>query len=113
MRRSIVRLIAQREMRDLLRDKRTVFLILGLPVILYPVFVLVGILFAFSVMEQKIIIGVAGIEHLPQAKAHPESMLAGGLWQVECERRLDDPPLIVDGQFPRRYFHSEIELGPI
>ncbi len=113
MRRSIVRLIALRELRDLLRDKRTLFLILGLPVVLYPVFVLVGILFAFSMMEQKVIIGVAGIEHLPQPKAHPEAFLAGGLLQVECERRLDDPPLIAEGQFLPRYLHAELNLGAV
>ena len=113
MRRSIVRLIALRELRDLLRDKRTLFLILGLPVVLYPVFVLVGIVFAFSMMEQKVIIGVAGMEHLPQPKPHPEAFLAGGLLQVECERRLDDPPLIVDGKFLPRYQHTELDLGTV
>jgi sodium transport system permease protein len=111
MRRSIVRLIARRELRDLMRDKRTLFLILGLPIILYPVFVLVGILFAFSMLDQKVVIGVAGVEHLPQPKSHPEALLAGGLLQVECERRLDDPPLIVDGQFLPLYLHGELDLG--
>ena len=34
MRWPIVRLIARRELRDQLRDRRTVFLILGLPVLM-------------------------------------------------------------------------------
>ena len=42
MRRSVVRLIAAREIRDQLRDRRTLFLILGLPVLMYPLFVGVG-----------------------------------------------------------------------
>jgi sodium transport system permease protein len=113
MRRSIVRLIALRELRDLLRDKRTVLLILGLPVVLYPVFVLVGILFAFSMIEQKVTVGVAGIEYLPQPKPHAEAFLAGGLLLVECERRLDDPPLIVDGKFLPRYMLSDLDLGSV
>ena len=45
MRWSVVRLIAVREIRDQLRDRRTMFLILGLPVLMYPLFVGVGILF--------------------------------------------------------------------
>lgn len=111
MRRSIVRLIALRELRDLLRDRRTLFLILGLPVVLYPVFVLVGLLFTFSMLEQKVIVGVAGVEHLPQPKPHPEAFLAGGLLQVECERRLDDPPLIVDNRFLPLYLQTEADDG--
>src|SRR5687768_18174082 len=39
MRRSIVRLIAARETRDLLRDRRTLLIILVLPAVLYPAFV--------------------------------------------------------------------------
>jgi sodium transport system permease protein len=113
MRRPIVRLIARREMRDLLRDRRTVLIILVLPVVLYPIFGLVGVLFAFTMLEQKVIIGVAGMEHLPQPRAHPEGIVAGGLWLAECERRLDDPPLFVDGKFPSSYVKAEGELGGI
>ena len=36
MRWSIIRLIWLRELRDQLRDRRTVFMIVGLPLLLYP-----------------------------------------------------------------------------
>jgi len=111
MRRSIVRLIAVRELRDLVRDRRTLFIIIGLPVVLYPVFALAGFLFAVSLLDQKLIIGVSGIEYLPEARQHPEALLGGGLLAVECHRRLDDPPLIADGEFLPRYLKSEVELG--
>lgn len=113
MRRSIVRLIALRELRDLMRDKRTLFIVLGLPIILYPVFVLVGILFALSMMEQKVRIGVSGAQHLPQPEAHAEAFLGGGLLQVHSERPPVFPPLIVNGQIDERYLHTELDLGAV
>ena len=113
MRRSIIRLIARRELRDLLRDRRTVFIILGLPVALYPIFGLVGFLFAVSMLDQKIVVGVAGVEHLPPPKSHPEAIVAGGMGAMEFDRRLDDPPFIAEGKFLPRYVKSDTELGGI
>jgi sodium transport system permease protein len=103
MRRSTVRLIARREIRDLLRDRRTLIIILILPALLYPAFVVVGLAFAVSLMEQKTAIGVVGAEHLPTPQSHPESLLTGGALAVEAERKWDQPPLIVDDQFSRQY----------
>ncbi|MCE9533175.1 MAG: ABC transporter permease [Planctomycetes bacterium] len=111
MRRSIVSLIARRELRDLMRDRRTLFLILILPAVIYPVFALVGILFAMSMIEQKVVVGVVGIEHLPALKSHPEAILGGGLILAEYDRRLDDPPLIDNGRFLPQYLQSEVEFG--
>src|SRR5262245_43684019 len=107
MRRSTVRLIARREIRDLLRDRRTLIIILVLPALLYPAFVVVGLAFAVSLMDQKTVIGVVGIENLPQHKEHPESLLVGGALAVEADRKWDEPALIIDGQFPRRYVKSD------
>lgn len=107
MRRHIVRLIARREIRDLLRDRRTLIIVLVLPALLYPAFVMVGLVFAVSMMEQKTVVGIIGAEHLPVAKSHPEALLAGGMLAVEAERRWDDPPLLLDGQFPRKYLKSD------
>src|SRR5438874_3327673 len=90
MRRSIVRLIARREIRDLLRDRRTLTIVLILPALLYPAFVVVGLAFAVSLMDQKTVIGVVGAENLPSPQSHPESLLAGGALAVEAERKLDD-----------------------
>lgn len=96
-----------------MRDKRTLFIVLGLPIILYPVFVLVGILFALSMMEQKVRIGVSGAQHLPQPEAHAEAFLGGGLLQVHSERPPVFPPLIVNGQIDERYLHTELDLGAV
>ncbi len=107
MRRSIVRLIARREIRDLLRDRRTLIIVLGLPALLYPAFVVVGLAFAVSLMDQKTAIGVVGADYLPAPKSHPEALLAGGALAIEAERNWDDPPLFADGQFIRKYFKSD------
>src|SRR5262245_65885388 len=69
MRWPIVRLIWHRELRDLLRDRRWLFMLLGLPVVLYPAFGLVGLLFAMSMLEQKTTIGVVGASYLPRPPA--------------------------------------------
>src|SRR5829696_5359379 len=63
---TIVRLIWHRELRDLLRDRRWLFMLLGLPVLLYPVFGLVGFAFALTMLDHEVRVGVAGLEHLPQ-----------------------------------------------
>ena len=109
----MVRLIAGRELRDLLRDRRTLFLILGLPVILYPVFILAAFAFALTMLEQRTLVGVAGGEYLPQPKAHPEAIVGGVLLLTEVDRRIDDPPLIVDGAFAPRFANTETEVGAL
>ena len=104
MRLAVVRLITRREIRDLLRDRRTLFLILGLPVLLYPLFVLVGLLFAYSLLDQKVVVGITGIENLPKPVGGPEAFLVGGpAYAVAAMRNQDDPPLIVDGKFDPGY----------
>ncbi len=67
MRTSVVRLIAFREIRDLLRDRRSVFMVFVLPVILYPLFGAAGLLMIRLTAEQIIRVGVIGGEHLPSA----------------------------------------------
>lgn len=69
MRRSVVRLIAVKETRDLLRDRRTVLLIVAMPVVLYPLFIGVSLLFAFTMLNQRTTIGISGAEHLPATPA--------------------------------------------
>src|SRR5205085_2039471 len=71
MRWSVVRLIWFREVRDLLRDRRTLFMMVGLPVLLYPAFGLIGFLFALSMLDQVAVVGVYGQENLPAATAQP------------------------------------------
>src|SRR5580692_9318262 len=113
MRRSIIRLIARRELRDLLRDRRTLFIVVILPALLYPVFGLVGVLFALTMIDQKIIVGVAGIENQPGVQLHPQAFLGGGMIQVECERRFDYPPLIAGDRILPEYSHSQTEVDNV
>jgi sodium transport system permease protein len=70
MRWSIVRLIWLREMRDQLRDRRTVFMIAVLPVLLYP-------LAGFGIMQlvlgqlgKQSIVGIQGGRYLPTLSPH-------------------------------------------
>ena len=58
MRWSIIRIIWLREMRDQLRDRRTLFMILGLPLLLYPILGAVVLQFAHGFSEEPSIIGV-------------------------------------------------------
>ena len=92
MRWPVVRLIAFRELRDQLRDRRTMFLILGLPVLMYPLFVGVALMFAAALKDKKHVVGVVGAEHLPAAKSDDPKAF---------------PPLIVDDKFVEKYVPSE------
>src|SRR5262245_2269544 len=103
MRRTVVRLIATREIRDLLRDRRTLLIVLGLPALLYPAFVVVGLAFAVSLMGQQTIVGVVGMEHLPAPRSHPEALLVGAVLAVEADRKWDDPALFADGHFNPKF----------
>lgn len=110
MRWPIVRLIASREIRDQLRDRRTLFLILGLPVLMYPLFVGVGILFVAAIKEKKLVVGVVGAEFLPQPKPDisPDVAAIAGVptgYIFHATRTF--PPLIVNGKFPGRYLADD------
>jgi sodium transport system permease protein len=91
MRWSVVRLIAARELRDQLRDRRTMFLILGLPVLMYPLFVGVAVLFAQALKDKQLVVGVVGAGHLPPATTDPKAF----------------PPLLVNDAFPDRYLAND------
>lgn len=102
MRWSVVRLIATREVRDQLRDRRTLFLVLGLPVLMYPLFVGVGLMFAAALKEKKFVVGVAGAEHLPAARPDLTPVLGGAAGTADRARAY--PPLLTaDGHFPPQY----------
>ena len=62
----MIQLIWFRELRDQLRDRRTVFMIVVLPLILYPVLGAAVIeLFSAGLGDNSVAIGVQGSEHLP------------------------------------------------
>jgi sodium transport system permease protein len=70
MRWSIVRLIWLREMRDQLRDRRTIFMIAVLPVLLYPVAGFGLMQLALGYLGKPIVLGVQGHEYLPPLTLH-------------------------------------------
>lgn len=101
MRFSVLRLIAMRELRDLLRDRRSVLLILLMPLVLYPLFGLAGIVLAKTTAEQKTVVGLVGGEYLPPSPAlidgdgFAEGLLGddaeAGIGPVSVVKLTDDP----------------------
>lgn len=75
---TVIRLITAKEFRDLIRDRRTVMLILILPVVVYPLFLVTGVYFARTIMGQEATVAVVGADTLKDS----------GL-----------PPLLEDGSF--------------
>lgn len=67
MRWRVVRIIWFREVRDQLRDRRTLFMLLVLPVILYPLLGVSANYFIFLFTEKPVVVGIAGLEHLQTA----------------------------------------------
>ena len=66
MRWSIIRVIWMRELRDQLRDRRTIFMIAVLPIILYPLGGL-GMMQLAGGAAKAPVVGVRGVENLPRA----------------------------------------------
>jgi sodium transport system permease protein len=64
MRWSVVRLITGKEIRDLLRDRRSVIITVVMPVLLYPIFGATGLIFLRQLLGQDSTVGIVGIEHL-------------------------------------------------
>ncbi|MBY0230128.1 MAG: ABC transporter permease subunit [Gemmataceae bacterium] len=63
MRWSIIRLIWQRELRDQLRDRRTVFMVAILPVLIYPLAGFGMLTLASAFFAQRSTVAVAGLEN--------------------------------------------------
>jgi sodium transport system permease protein len=65
MRWSLIRLIWFRDLRDQLRDRRTLFMIAVLPLLLYPVLGVGVLQFALSGGKRPATLGVCGSQYLP------------------------------------------------
>jgi sodium transport system permease protein len=65
MRWSIIRLIWVRELRDQLRDRRTILMIAVLPILLYPIAGVGLMQLALGFLKKQNVIGVVGKEYLP------------------------------------------------
>jgi sodium transport system permease protein len=85
MRWSIIFLIFGRELRDQLRDRRTIFMIAVLPLLLYPVLGLAVLQFAGASAPSVGVVGIVGSEYLPATR--------------EPLQATDYPPLVVEGRF--------------
>ena len=121
MRWSIVRLICVRELRDQLRDRRTIFMIAVLPMLLYPVLGMAVVQFAVGTSENPSIVGIVGKDDLPQwtprslgfqpgsvaawfamSPAQPgldgvlNAAAVGRVWRSKA----DPPPLLIDNAIP-------------
>src|SRR5262245_9707724 len=66
MRWSIIRVIWLRELRDQLRDRRTVFMIVVLPLLIYPLGALGLMQIAPGFLPRQSTVAVAGVESLPR-----------------------------------------------
>lgn len=109
MRWSVVRLIAFREARDQLRDRRTMFLILGLPLLMYPLFVGVGIMFVTMLKDKKMVVGVVGLQHLPKPGKDLTPGLGGPAGVVEQMKEF--PQLVANGKFLDRYVPEDTDTA--
>src|SRR5437763_6046910 len=69
MRWSIIRVIWLRELRDQLRDRRTMFMIVVLPLLIYPLAGLGVMQFASGFLQKQSVIGVWGADYLPPGPA--------------------------------------------
>ncbi len=112
MRWSVVRLIAAREVRDQLRDRRTLFLILGLPVLMYPLFVGVGVLFVNALKEKKLVVGVVGAKHLPKSELDL-TPVAGGAVGTAHQMQTYPPLFGPDEQFAAAYSATALDTVPM
>ncbi len=65
MRWSIVQVIWMRELRDQLRDRRTILMIAVLPVLIYPLGGMGLMQLATGFLNQRYTVGLCGAEHLP------------------------------------------------
>jgi sodium transport system permease protein len=83
MRWSIIRLIWARELRDQLRDRRTLFMIAVLPLFLYPVAGYAVMQLAAGFLSKPAAIGVIGAHHLPAWPPRDRAaIIAGAVGQL-------------------------------
>lgn len=116
----IVRLICFREIRDQFRDRRTLVMVVILPVVLYPLLGFAVFQYALTQGDKASVVGIHGLEHLPKpsplaADTSPAPIVAwltavptpGTGWEQVCsaaalaaqaQRLAEYPPLVVTGK---------------
>ena len=81
MKWSNIRLILHRELRDQFRDRRTLFMIAVLPILLYPLMGMAYLQIAQFMQEHPVRVWLIGVDSLPAS-----------------------PPLVTDGHFDASLF---------
>jgi sodium transport system permease protein len=130
MRWSVIRLIWFREVRDQLRDRRTLFMLLVVPLILYPGLGLAMVQFVGVCVEKPVVVGVAGAELLAKTEPAAEDRFAlpslpplldgdrfaEGLFQSREARHLlhvvYDTPESLREKLSRGEIHAYLEFTP-
>ena len=90
MNRRNVRLVFQREVRDQIRDRRTLFMIVVLPLLLYPGLAIGMVQISFLFKEQPRTIVLLGTDNLPA-----------------------EPPLLHDDHFDAPWFLSRDDVDKL
>jgi sodium transport system permease protein len=95
MRWSIIRLIWLRELRDQLRDRRTVVMVVILPILIYPVLGAGVLQFARGFLKKDTVVGVYGAYRLP-----PRTATSAGVNPLPFAARLTLTPPAPAGPGP-------------
>lgn len=112
-----VRLILQREVRDQLRDRRTLFTIVVLPLLLYP---LIGMSFfqiAQFMREHPTRVWILGASHLPadpplfDGERFREALCPESEAKLLLLSRPDELPAALGSETPRQVAEREIQSG--
>jgi sodium transport system permease protein len=133
MRWSIIRLIWVRELRDQLRDRRTLFMIAVLPLVIYPLASLGMVQLAFGYLKKQTPIGLVGSEHLPAWEPRFAAVVPAASWLVctptgpaspleglaravaaaslVTAQQLDYAPLFSQGNGQVRFLSAYLETG--
>lgn len=100
---STIRLIYLREMRDQLRDRRTIFTIAILPMLVYPLVGMLMLQMAQFTQQSSIAVGIVGQENLPAApilvvdgELNPDLLKQAGGVSIESRSTADVPDEEVD-----------------
>ncbi|HZT79496.1 MAG TPA: ABC transporter permease subunit, partial [Gemmataceae bacterium] len=80
MRWSIIRVIWYRDLRDQLRDRRTILMMVALPLLLYPALGFGVFQFAVGLMKRPSVVGVIGAENLPGAAGQAPDVRPAAAW---------------------------------
>jgi sodium transport system permease protein len=80
MRWTIVRLIWVRELRDQLRDRRTIFMIAVLPLLIYPLAGFGAVQMALGLLKKQNTVGVVGAENLPPWEPRFAAPVSAASW---------------------------------